>query len=219
MNELPYALNRMHRWMRSQPWLGRFTLMNRVLLFMAFLPTGLVKASGQRFTSMPADTAVGFFFEAMFQTGAYWHFIGVMQMVAAVCLIIPATATLGALLFLPIIVSIVFVTWGIGFEGTTWITAGMLMANVYLLAWDADRVWAAAGMVIGRRTSRPLLQGSNAIELSGWIGGGLTGLTLMLITRSFLPHSWTLPVLAGGGLCALLVVAGWAISARKTRRG
>lgn len=219
MNELPDSLNRIHRWIRSQPWLGRFTLMNRLLLFMAFLPTGLVKASGQRFTQMPVDTPVGFFFEAMFQTGAYWHFIGVMQMVAAVCLIIPATATLGALLFLPIIVSIVFVTWGIGFEGTIWITAGMLLANIYLLVWDADRVWAAARLVIGRRPGLPLLQGSNTIELSGWIGGGLTGLALLLVARSFLPHSWTLPLLAGGGLCALLVVAGWIVSAGRARRG
>ena len=218
MNELPHSLSRMHRWVHSQPWLGRFTLMNRLLLFMAFFPTGLVKASGQRFTTMPIDTPVGFFFEAMFQTGAYWYFIGIMQMVAAVCLIIPATATLGALLFLPIIVSIVFVTWGIGFEGTTWITAGMLLANIYLLAWDADRIWAAAGHVLGKRTGLPLLRGANGLEYAGWVGGAVTGLGLLLITRSFLPHGWTLPLLGVGVACAALVVVGWILGAVRQRR-
>ena len=69
--------------------------MNRILLAMAFFPTGLVKATGQRFTLLPIENPVGFFFEAMYQTGPYWYFIGMVQVAAAVLLLIPATATLG----------------------------------------------------------------------------------------------------------------------------
>lgn len=218
MSELPRPLRRIHTWMHDQPWLGRFTLVNRLLLFMAFLPTGLVKATGQRFTQLPVEHPVGFFFEAMFRTGPYWHFIGIMQMVAAICLIIPATSTLGALLFFPIIVSIVLVTWGIGFSGTVWVTVGMLMATLYLLAWDADRIWNALQFVVGKRAGAPLLRGANGIELAGWFGGGLTGLALLLYTRSFIPHSWVLPLLLVGAGCAGLVVIGWVMQAIRSRR-
>ena len=70
--------------------------MNRILLAMAFLPTGLVKATGQRFTLLPVDTPVGFFFEAMYRTGPFWRFIGVVQVASAVMLLIPGTALLDA---------------------------------------------------------------------------------------------------------------------------
>ncbi|MGI9625596.1 MAG: DoxX family protein, partial [Longimicrobiales bacterium] len=89
---LPPVLERAHSWSRAQPWLGRFTLMNRLLLAMAFIPTGLVKATGQRFTTLPVENPVGFFFEAMYQTGPYWFFIGAMQILAGVLLLVPATA-------------------------------------------------------------------------------------------------------------------------------
>ena len=99
---------------------------------MAFFPTGLVKLTGQRFTLLGVDTPVGFFFEAMYQTGPYWRFIGLAQITASVLLLIPRTATLGALLFLPIGTSIFLITWGVGFQGTVWVTSGMLLAVVYL---------------------------------------------------------------------------------------
>jgi len=100
----------------------------------------VVKATGQRFTTLPVDNPVGFFFEAMYQTGPYWYFIGFSQIAAAVLLLIPSMATLGALLFLPIGFSIFLVTWGIGFGGTVYITAGMLLSVMYLVCWDADKV-------------------------------------------------------------------------------
>jgi uncharacterized membrane protein YphA (DoxX/SURF4 family) len=115
----PYAFRTAQRWAWGQPWLRRFTLANRLLLSMAFLPTGLVKLTGQRFTVLSVDTPVGFFFEAMYQTGPYWIFIGLVQVVAAVLLLIPATATLGAVVFFPVGLSVLLVTWGVGF-GTTY---------------------------------------------------------------------------------------------------
>ena len=66
---LPPHLRRVHAWVRGQPWLVRFTLMNRCLLAVAFLPSGLQKAMGNRFTILPIDDPVGFFFEAMYRTG------------------------------------------------------------------------------------------------------------------------------------------------------
>lgn len=208
----PDRLIRWHAWARSRPWLGRFTLANRLLLAMAFIPTGLVKATGQRFTLLPMENPVGFFFEAMYRTGPYWHFIGAMQVVAGILLLLPGTATVGAILFFPIILSIVLITWGIGFGATAWITVAMLVAVVYLLCWDGDRIWAAAATVVGPSDGPDLLAGAPGVEVLGWSMGGATGIALLLTTRGFVPRSWTLGLLAIGVLGALLVVAGWIVA-------
>lgn len=216
---LPPRLRELHTRVRAIPFLARFTLANRLLMLMAFLPTGLVKATGQRFTILPVENPVGFFFEAMYQTGPYWYFIGIMQVLSAVLIVIPATATLGALLFFPIILSIVLVTWGIGFGLTAWITTAMLIAVVYLLCWDADRIWAAGHAILARRPAQAresgLLAGMTRVERTGWILGGTMGLGLFLTTRGFMPNAAVVPMLAVGGLAALLVIVGWGLSWRR----
>lgn len=214
---LPVPLARTHAWARQQPWLGRFTLMNRLLLAFAFFPTGMVKLLGNRFTQLPVDHPVGFFFEAMYQTGLFWHFIGFMQVAAAVCLLIPATATLGAVMFVPIIFSIVLVTWGIGFAGTMYVTALMLLSAIYLVCWDADRVWAGASHLFGHRRGLPLLTGATVAEKTGWILGGVVGMLLLLSTRGFVPSAWRLELLMVGVLCFLVVVGSWFWQAVKGR--
>ena len=42
-----------------------FTWGTRILLFLGFLPSGLKKVLGERFTLLSVDTPVGFFFEAL----------------------------------------------------------------------------------------------------------------------------------------------------------
>jgi uncharacterized membrane protein len=186
--------------------------MNRLLLAMAFLPTGLVKATGQRFTSLPISDPVGFFFEAMYQTGPYWVFIGVSQLTASILLLIPSTATLGAVLCFPIVFSIALITWGIGFGGTVWVTTGMLVSVTYLLVWDADRVWAAWSGLAGSRQGPPLLKRMNWVERIGWILGGLVGVVFFLTARNLLPSSIR-PELLLVGLAGMgLVVTGWIVS-------
>ena len=75
----------------------------------------------------------------MHQTGVYWQFLGAMQMLAAVLIVIPATTHLGALLFLPIIVNIAMITLGVGFGGTNVITIPMCFAALLLVCWCYDR--------------------------------------------------------------------------------
>jgi hypothetical protein len=184
---------------------------------MAFLPTGLVKATGQRFTVLPVDNPVGFFFEALYQTGPFWIFIGFVQVLAAIMLLLPRTATLGALLFLPVSLSVFLITWGVGFGNTVYVTAGMLLAAIYLVCWDGDRVWE-----IGSALLRPahegerLLGGATRLEMAGWVLGGTCGMGLFLITRSFLPRTLTLPLLLGGLGAVLVVLAGWAMGWRRS---
>ena len=217
--DLPRPLAEMHRWARAQPWLGRFTLANRLLLAMAFIPTGLVKATNQRFTLLPVSDPVGFFFEAMYQTGPYWIFVGCCQVVAGVLLLFPATATLGALLFLPIIGSIVLITWGIGFGNTAYVTSLMLLSVIYLLAWDADRVHAAARSVLGASGGPPLLAGANRLERAGWLTGGAVGMALLLSTRGLVPVGLRLELLFLGAAAAVMVASGWVVGLVRSRGG
>ena len=89
--------------LRARAWtpLHRLAIISRVLLALAFIPTGMVKLLGQRFTLLPTTDPVGAFFEAMYQTGFYWNFLGLGQVAAGMLLLIPATTTLGAVCFFP----------------------------------------------------------------------------------------------------------------------
>ena len=83
-----------------------FTWGTRILLAIGFMPSGLKKLLGERFTNLGIDNTVGFFFEALYRTGFYWNFLGFMQLLTALLLLIPRTSFLGALLYLPIIINI-----------------------------------------------------------------------------------------------------------------
>ena len=93
----------------------------------------------------------------------------------------------------------------------------MLLAATYLICWDADRIWAAAFHLMGSRKGPALLSGAHLIEKTGWVVGGVVGVCLFLITRSFIPRELTLPLLITGAGAFLLVVAGWIVQAFKRR--
>lgn len=117
-----------------------FTWGTRVLLAIAFVPSGLKKLLGERFTLLGPDDPVGFFFEALYRAGWYWNFLGFMQLLVALLIIIPRTTFFGALLYLPIIINIFIITVAMQFTGTPFITGLMLLANIYLLFWDYSKL-------------------------------------------------------------------------------
>ena len=117
-----------------------FTWFTRILLSLAFIPSGLKKIRGQRFTTIGIEDPVGFFFEALYQTGWYWNFLGFMQLLVALLLLIPRTTFLGAIIYLPIVINIFIIVTSMGFTGTPFIAGLMLIANVYLLIWDYDKL-------------------------------------------------------------------------------
>jgi uncharacterized membrane protein YphA (DoxX/SURF4 family) len=117
-----------------------FTVTTRLLLALGFTPSGLTKLLGNRFTILGPETPVGFFFEALYRSGSYWNFIGACQLMAALLLLIPRTATLGALVYFPLILNIFVITVSLHFTGTPVITGLMLLASIYLLCWDADKL-------------------------------------------------------------------------------
>jgi uncharacterized membrane protein YphA (DoxX/SURF4 family) len=125
---------------RSQKLFKIFTWATRILLAIGFMPSGLTKLLGNRFTTIPVDNPIGFFFEAMYQTGFYWNFLGFMQLLTALLLLIPRTTLLGAILYVPIIINIFIIVTAMNFTGTPFVAGLMLLANLYLLFWDYDKL-------------------------------------------------------------------------------
>jgi len=127
-----------------------FTWLTRILLAFAFVPSGLKKSLGERFTILGVDTPVGFFFEALYQAGWYWNFLGFMQLLVAILLLIPRTTFFAALLYLPIIINILVIVVAMHFRGTPIIAGLMLLANLYLLFWDYKKTKQIVSVIFER---------------------------------------------------------------------
>jgi len=135
----PAALDHLYDECKGNRWLHSFAVVCRVALALGFIPSGIVKIMGERFTALPSNHPLGHYFDALHLTGFYYTFIGVSQLTAALLLLIPRTALLGAILYLPIILNICVLTYATRFEGTR-IATLMLLANLYLLCWDYGRL-------------------------------------------------------------------------------
>ncbi len=134
------TLDRLHLQARENRWLWYFAVFNRLALAAGFIPAGMVKILGERFASgVSANHPMGHYLEALHTTGYYYTFIGVVQLLAALMLLVPRTATLGAFLYFPIILNICILTFAVRFDGSFFTAPLMVLANLYLIAWDYDK--------------------------------------------------------------------------------
>lgn len=197
-------IDRLFLWVRRSTFLYRLTLFTRILLVAGFVPTGMVKVLGQRFTIISPETPIGAFFEAMYQTGLYWQFIGLSQVIAALLLLFPRFAHLGAAIFLPIMINIFVITVSLDFTGTPVITGMMVLAASYLCFWDFDRFRPLL-------TRAPLLTEIPTQELDRWEFLGFTVFAMSLIsffsfTRGFFPSAATPFVVIAGVAAGLFTL-------------
>ena len=188
--------DRVHARIIRIPVLIVFTGVTRVLLGLAFLPSGLVKALGHRFTTLPVTDPVGYFFDGFFSAHGYYRFVGFVQLTAALLLVLPWTSHLGAALYLVIATNIFAITLSIGapFAFTRVIAGLLFLGSLYLLYWDYER-WRP--LLVMRANRRDL----GLLPTIGFAGSALLGLTS--VTRLHLAH------LRGQGMTqpALLVLA------------
>jgi len=134
-------LDRLHAKVRQKRWLRYFALLCRMMLALGFIPAGIVKIIGERFASgLSAKHPMGHYLEALQYTGYYYSFIGFAQVIAAIFLLIPRTVTLGALIYFPIILNICILSYAVRFEGSLVSSLLMVLANVYLLCWNYDKL-------------------------------------------------------------------------------
>ncbi|HST57368.1 MAG TPA: hypothetical protein VLK84_01695 [Longimicrobium sp.] len=210
-------LDRLHARVRGSGLLYRFTLATRILLAVGFIPTGMVKLLGRRFTTMDPASDIGAFFEVMYQSGEYWRFIGAAQILAGILMLIPRTATLGAVLFMPVITSIFVITLSYDFRGTPLVTGMMLLATVYLLCWD----WHRVRPLLSEAPREPLplpVHRLTAAERGIYTVGVASAFVAFFAMRSLLP-----PALMGGGLlvaalAAVTAAGAWALHVLPSRR-
>jgi len=130
------GLDNIHLKARQNKWLWFFTIFTRIMLALGFLPSGFVKVNNERFTALATEHPMGSFLEAFYHTGFYYPFVGVMQITAAILLLIPRTATIGVLIYFPIILNICLLSIAVRFEGSLFTAPLMVIACLYLLCWD-----------------------------------------------------------------------------------
>jgi hypothetical protein len=117
-----------------------FIIYTRYLIGGAFVFASLIKIKGNRFTSESGElnpiNSAWHFFETLYQSGLYWKFIGIGQLVAGFLLMTQKYAKLGAIINLPIILNIFVITLSYYFAYTPVLTGLMLIANLLLIIWD-----------------------------------------------------------------------------------
>lgn len=134
------TLDRLHSQAKGNRWLWLFSFFCRLALAAGFFPAGMVKILGERFASgLSANHPMGHYLEALHYTGYYYTFIGVVQVAAAIMLLIPRTVTLGAFLYFPIILNICVLTYALRFDGSLFTAPLMVLANLYILGWNYEK--------------------------------------------------------------------------------
>lgn len=157
-----------------------FIIYTRYLIGVAFVFAAIVKIKGGRFTTMdginePINSA-WHMFETLYQSGLWWKFLGLGQLIAGFLLMTQRYAKLGALMFLPVISNVFVITISYDFKGTPAITGLMLIANIMLVLWDWDEI-----KILLNKT--PVITPKNRLEnMRVW---EITGLLLFLFTSVY----------------------------------
>jgi len=130
--------------LKNKVWAQLLIIYTRYLIGATFVFASIIKIKGKRFTTesgaaLPIDNA-WHLFETLYQSGLYWQFLGVGQLIAGFLLMTQRYSKLGALLFLPIIGNIFVITLSYHFALTPVITGMMLLANLALVAWEWDEL-------------------------------------------------------------------------------
>ncbi|MBL7913659.1 MAG: DoxX family protein [Bacteroidia bacterium] len=186
--DLEKQLDKIHYKVKSNKWYRYFAVFNRIILAAGFIPSGLTKVFDERFTSLSVKHPMGNYLESLYHTGYYYPFIGYVQVAAAILLLIPRTATLGAVLYFPIILNICVLSLAVGFDGSLVTSPLMVLANLYLLCWDYDKLKFIMPFVKNNASSNGSLQSatSNKFPIKFFAGVALTvALTILIVTNSY----------------------------------
>lgn len=107
----------------------------RIGMGLTYILSGIRKLPGIKFTALPMDNPVGAYFNAMYDTGYYWNFIGCFQIAIGVLVFFNRAVVISSLLMMPVTVNIFLVSIALNMRGTPVITTAMLFGNLLLLFW------------------------------------------------------------------------------------
>jgi uncharacterized membrane protein YphA (DoxX/SURF4 family) len=125
---------------RRRRWVNLVVINVRFLIGFAFLPAALKKITGEPFTDPANHGRFHDFLHAFHATGAFYQFVGVMQLIAAALLFTQRFATLGALVALPILTAITALCWSTGVYPTAAIATLLWLGTVGLVLWDLPKL-------------------------------------------------------------------------------
>lgn len=174
-----------------------FVIYLRYLIGFAFVFASIVKIKGERFTLIPPTEPVGYFFEAMYQSGFYWNFLGWSQLISGALLMSQRFSSLGALVFFPVILNVCLITHSVNFgSGTPVVTTLMLLGTAFLILWEykkwvilfyqdhrikldltqepvdkfmTDPVWTVAGVAFVLLTIAVQIKKPSELLMLGWV--------------------------------------------------
>lgn len=170
---------------KADEWFKRFAVFCRVALAASFLPAGFVKIMGERFAAgLPPNNPLGHYFDALQLTGYYYTFIGIAQILTAILLLIPRTSLLGALMYFPTIINICVLTYATRFEDTRIVTI-MVLASLFLLIWDYDRLKHILPIKQPKAEPPPLLKKPLGMRLRIVFFGGSFAVLAFIIIGTF----------------------------------
>lgn len=157
---------------------------------MIFIWPGLEKLSGELFRRAAHDAGLRPFFETLHQTGLYWRFVGLSQVVAGTLLLFRRTALFGALMCLPIYANIMVLLLALPFDLPSIVTGAALLAiNLSLIAWYAPEL-------------EPMFR-------SGGASDGSIPLALREALRSVWVRRIIVALLLGGVVVHVFALLGW----------
>ncbi len=195
----------------------------RIFLAFGMLPAGLKKVIGEPFTDAANVGPFHDFLDGFYATGAFYGFVGAMQLVASALLFSQRFATLGALILLPILTSILVFCWSTWVPFTASVVTLMWLGNVALVLWDI-RKWRAVFAGDSEATAVTVAALPPVIDLRLWGRCGLgilaTYLAVCAITGGVYrprgaelsnPEFWVFPVLL------LFPIVTWVLDRRRYR--
>lgn len=107
----------------------------RVGMALTFIVSGLRKLPGVKFTILSTDNPVGSYFNAMYETGFYWNFIGYFQIAVGILIFFNRFVVVSSLLMMPVTINIFLVSIALNMRGTPIITSLMVLGNLFILLW------------------------------------------------------------------------------------
>lgn len=120
---------------KKQPLLKTLYWIIRISMGITFILSGIRKMPGVKFTALSIDNPVGFYFEAMHETGFYWNFIGYFQIAIGILIFFNRFVIVSSLFMMPVTINIFLVSISLNMKGTPIITSMMLLGNLFLLLW------------------------------------------------------------------------------------
>ena len=200
------------RSLKQKIYIQLFIIYLQYLIGGAFVFAAIVKIKGERFTTLDGTNAPMnspfHLFETLYQSGLYWKFLGIGQVVAGFLLMTQRYAKLGALMFLPIISNIFVITVSYDFKGTPVITGLMLLANILLVLWDWDELKILFNLT-------PEIENKNT-----WMNDKvweITGLVLFIFDASYRFFTSGYNIFFWFGICCVIAFTGLVIGLKRRK--